>query len=192
MIVKRRDLTKKILYLASILTAGLLVRRKHNHKPRVNRDDTSITARSFFLHLCLRRPGSHVAYAALVSCRVVELRFVSFFFRWTSLNSVTVRVHSASVDDTSCRVVELRFVSFLFRSTSCSSVTARVHSASVDDTSRRVVELRFISFFFRWTSCGSLGASRIFSRLASTIQRALPWGFDSSRSISFLLARCPS
>ena len=35
------------------LKSGLHARRKHKHKPRVNRDD-------FFLRLSLRRPGSHV------------------------------------------------------------------------------------------------------------------------------------
>ena len=50
------------------LKASLHVRRKHKrkHKPRVNQDDASTSARkketrSFFL--CLRRPGLHVAYA---------------------------------------------------------------------------------------------------------------------------------
>ena len=51
--------------------AGLHVRRKHKHRhkhkhePRVNRDDASTIARSFFLRLCLRLPGSHVAYACV-------------------------------------------------------------------------------------------------------------------------------
>ena len=47
--------------------AGVHVRRnnKHKQKARVNRDDarTSTSARSFFLRLCLRCPGSRVAYA---------------------------------------------------------------------------------------------------------------------------------
>ena len=41
---------------------------KHKHKPRVNRDDASTSARSFSLRLCLRRPGSHVAYACAYAC----------------------------------------------------------------------------------------------------------------------------
>ena len=55
------------------LKAGLHVRRKHKpkHKPRVNRDDASTSARSFFLRLCLRRPGLHVAYACLRLCLVL-------------------------------------------------------------------------------------------------------------------------
>ena len=44
----------------STIQAGLHVRRKRKHKPRVNRDDASTSARSFFLCLCLRRPGSYV------------------------------------------------------------------------------------------------------------------------------------
>ena len=57
---------------------GIHVRRKHKqkhkhkHKPRVNRDDTSTSARKRSARLCLRRPGSHVAYACayawLASC----------------------------------------------------------------------------------------------------------------------------
>ena len=56
-----------------LLKAGLHVRRKHKHKhkPRVDRDDasTSTSARSFFL--CLRRPGSHMAYACAFACACV-------------------------------------------------------------------------------------------------------------------------
>ena len=50
--------------------AGLHVRRKHKHKhkPRVNQDDASRSARSFFLSLCWRRPGSNVAYACACAC----------------------------------------------------------------------------------------------------------------------------
>ena len=60
--------------------AGLHVRRKHKHKhkhkPRVNRDVASTTSAStrkkgtlsFFL--CLRRSGSHVAYAYACVVRV--------------------------------------------------------------------------------------------------------------------------
>ena len=71
------------LKLTLTLKAGLHVRRKHKHKhkrkPRVNRDDASTSARKkkgacacvassrftrgLCLRLCLRRPGSHVAYA---------------------------------------------------------------------------------------------------------------------------------
>ena len=47
---------------------------EHKHKPCVNRDDssTSTSARSFFLRLCLRRPGSYVAdtYACAYACVV--------------------------------------------------------------------------------------------------------------------------
>ena len=43
---------------------------KHEHKPRVNRDDASTSARSFFLRLCLRRLGSHAAYAHARACVV--------------------------------------------------------------------------------------------------------------------------
>ena len=60
--------------------AGLHVQRKHKHKrkhkPRVNRDDASTSARKsafyFFLRLCLRRPGSHVAcaFACAYACVV--------------------------------------------------------------------------------------------------------------------------
>ena len=50
--------------------AGLHVRRKHKHKPCVNRDDarTNTSAHSFFLRLC--RPGSHVAYVCACVVRV--------------------------------------------------------------------------------------------------------------------------
>ena len=64
------------LHRTGNLKAGLHVRRKHKHKhkhkPRVNRDDasTSTSARSFFLCLCLRYPGSHVAYACACVLRV--------------------------------------------------------------------------------------------------------------------------
>ena len=48
------------------LKAGLHVRCKR--KPRVNQDDASTSARkrSACLRLCLRRPGSHVAYSCIV------------------------------------------------------------------------------------------------------------------------------
>ena len=56
------------------LRAGLHVRRKHKrkHKPRVNRDDasTSTRKRTARLCLCLRRLGSHVAYACVCVVRV--------------------------------------------------------------------------------------------------------------------------
>ena len=61
-----------------LVKAGLHVRRKHKnkhkrkHKPRVNRDDanTSARKRNACLCLCLRRPGSHVAYACACVVRV--------------------------------------------------------------------------------------------------------------------------
>ena len=56
------------------MKAGLHVRRKHKHKykPRVNRDDASTSARkrNARLCLCLRRTGSHVAYACACVVRV--------------------------------------------------------------------------------------------------------------------------
>ena len=56
------------------LKAGLHVRRKHKHehkhKPRMNRDDASPSARPFFLRVCLRRPGSHVAYVLVLASYV--------------------------------------------------------------------------------------------------------------------------
>ena len=55
--------------------AGLHVRSKHKrkHKPRVNRDDASTTARkrNACFCLCLRRPGSHVAYTCAYACACV-------------------------------------------------------------------------------------------------------------------------
>ena len=61
------------------LKAGLHVRRKHKHKhrdkhkPRVNRDDASTRERNALLFLCLRRPGSHVAYSVLMLVLVLML-----------------------------------------------------------------------------------------------------------------------
>ena len=64
------------------LKAGLHVRRKHKHKPRVNRDDASTStsishvwtgttqAQEKGTRLCLRRPGSHVACAYACVVRV--------------------------------------------------------------------------------------------------------------------------
>ena len=59
-----------------LLKAGLHVRRKHKHQPRVNRDDASTRKRNAFLfhvlapvvHVC--RPGSHVANACACVVRV--------------------------------------------------------------------------------------------------------------------------
>ena len=64
------------------LKAGLHVRRKHKNKhkrkdqTRVNWDDasTSTSARSSLLPLCLRRPGSHVAYACACVVRATSLK----------------------------------------------------------------------------------------------------------------------
>ena len=62
------------------------------HKPRVNRDDvsTSASARSFFLRLCLRRPGSHVAYACACACACVVRVNQAFVINNDIIVNVTV------------------------------------------------------------------------------------------------------
>ena len=52
-------------------------REKQKHKPRVNRDGASTSARSFSLCLCLGRPGSHVAYACACIGRVNQYAFLA-------------------------------------------------------------------------------------------------------------------
>ena len=54
--------------------AGVYARRNHKHKPRVNRDDASISARKRNARLCLcsHRPVSHVAYACACVVRVTQ------------------------------------------------------------------------------------------------------------------------
>ena len=68
-------------YVRASVKAGLHVRCKHKHKPRVNRDDASTSARSFFLHLCLRRPGSHVAFACDCVVRVLKPAFTQCLWK---------------------------------------------------------------------------------------------------------------
>ena len=67
----KQELSRKVLQVK----AGLHVRRKRNHKPRVNRDDASTSEsarkRNAFSFLSLRRPGSHVAYACACACVVL-------------------------------------------------------------------------------------------------------------------------
>ena len=68
--------------------ARLHVRRKHKHKPRVNRDhaSTSTNARSFFLRFCVRRPGSHVARGNVLASYVYK----------TSLNNASAHARNYS------------------------------------------------------------------------------------------------
>ena len=85
---------------------GLHVRRKHKpkHKPHVNRDDASTSARSFFLRL--RRPGSHVAYACAYACVVrVNQPFKGWFIRSNSCGRDDVsKSHATVVKPKLCRV----------------------------------------------------------------------------------------
>ena len=63
-VVEKKKLQGVIFHIREV-TAGLHVRRKHEHKhkykPRVNRDDASTSARKRNARLC--HPGSQVACA---------------------------------------------------------------------------------------------------------------------------------
>ena len=122
-----RLLKVKTLPRNPIVKAGVHVR-----KPRVNRDDASTGARSFFLRLRLRRPGSHVAYACVCACACVVrvnqplastlsdtfvkcnlcTRKWSLNSRWNFISTCTeLHVHATNTDQRNWRQIRISAVS---------------------------------------------------------------------------------